>query len=246
VPAAAPVFSRIPLVRTLYTDLKNAGIQKTERFEGIDLHALRTSFVTNLGRAGVSLAQAQKLARHSTPVLTANVYTKLELVDAHAAVAKIDGAKPAQNPDELRAPDAVLPDGAPDTRLHQPALTTKKPKKNSKNNQAPEAAQNKASGAMHPAGFEPARWGSKPRTPGPSDKDLGELDAVQSGGPSRGSGPVRAPEDLERDARELLAIASRSDSGSARVLLAEAQELLEEAKVRREDQDDGKVLKLGG
>jgi hypothetical protein len=37
----------------------------------------------------VELSIAQKLARHSTPVLTANVYTKLRLHDLGAAVNKL-------------------------------------------------------------------------------------------------------------------------------------------------------------
>ena len=43
-----------------------------------------------LTRAGVSLVQAQRLMRHSDPKLTANIYTRLRLDDAHAAVAKIE------------------------------------------------------------------------------------------------------------------------------------------------------------
>jgi integrase len=51
---------------------------------------LRVCYATRLARAGVSLVQAQKLLRHSDPKLTANIYTRLRLDDAHAAVAKID------------------------------------------------------------------------------------------------------------------------------------------------------------
>jgi len=52
-----------------------------------DFHAAgRHTFITNLGRAGVPLTTAQKLARHSTPTLTANVYTHLGLADRAAAI----------------------------------------------------------------------------------------------------------------------------------------------------------------
>jgi len=52
-----------------------------------DFHAAgRHTFITNLGRAGVPLTTAQKLARHSTPALTANVYTHLGLTDRAAAI----------------------------------------------------------------------------------------------------------------------------------------------------------------
>ena len=56
----------------------------------VDFHALRVTYGTLLARAGVSLVQAQKLMRHSTPVLTANVYVKLQMDDAREAVARID------------------------------------------------------------------------------------------------------------------------------------------------------------
>jgi integrase len=81
----------------LRRDLEAAGIPY-ETPEGVaDLHALRVSYATILARAGVSLVQAQRLMRHSDPKLTANIYTRLRLDDAHAAVARIDlGATPAR------------------------------------------------------------------------------------------------------------------------------------------------------
>jgi len=79
----------VPNVRTLYADLKAAGIESETADGEVDFHALRATYITSLARAGVSLAQAQKLARHSTPTLTANHYVKLELLDGQAAVAKL-------------------------------------------------------------------------------------------------------------------------------------------------------------
>jgi integrase/recombinase XerD len=40
-----------------------------------DFHANRHTFVSNLGKAGASLTEAQKMARHHDPKLTANIYT---------------------------------------------------------------------------------------------------------------------------------------------------------------------------
>ncbi len=51
-----------------------------------DFHANRHTFISNLGRAGVPLATAQKLARHSDPKLTANVYTHIGVDEQAAAV----------------------------------------------------------------------------------------------------------------------------------------------------------------
>jgi site-specific recombinase XerD len=49
-------------------------------------HALRVSFITHFSLGGVPLAVAQKLARHSDPRLTSNVYTSLSLAELHKAV----------------------------------------------------------------------------------------------------------------------------------------------------------------
>ena len=91
----AEIFKTVPETRTFFLDLVRAGVLKSveahETADGVlDFHGLRVTFATLLARADVSLQQAQKLMRHSTPVLTANVYTKLELHDGRAAVAKID------------------------------------------------------------------------------------------------------------------------------------------------------------
>jgi len=51
-----------------------------------DFHAHRHVFISNLAKAGVTLATAQKLARHSDPRLTSNVYTHLELADQQEAI----------------------------------------------------------------------------------------------------------------------------------------------------------------
>jgi len=53
-------------------DLERAGVPyKDEQGLFADFHANRHTFISNLSRAGVSLATAQKLARHSDPRLTA-------------------------------------------------------------------------------------------------------------------------------------------------------------------------------
>ena len=71
-------------------DLAEAEIEYSDS-EGrdFDFHALRHQFITDLGKAGVPLVATQKLARHSKPELTANVYTHLSLQDNAAAVEKL-------------------------------------------------------------------------------------------------------------------------------------------------------------
>lgn len=56
-----------------------------------DFHALRHSFVSALGRAGVPIQDAQRLARHSTPVLTIGVYMHSDLARAAGEVDRVFG-----------------------------------------------------------------------------------------------------------------------------------------------------------
>ena len=76
--------------KMLRADLKTAGIEyKTA--EGVyDFHALRSQYITDLARSGASPQEAQRLARHSDPRLTAVFYTKLSLDDLAAAVNRLE------------------------------------------------------------------------------------------------------------------------------------------------------------
>ena len=58
-----------------------------------DFHANRHTFISRLGRSGVSLLTAQKLARHSDPRLTANVYNHLDEAEKAAAIELMPGPK---------------------------------------------------------------------------------------------------------------------------------------------------------
>jgi integrase len=71
-------------------DLERAGIPYRDD-EGLfaDFHANRHTFISNLSRAGVPLAMAQKLARHSDPKLTSNRYTHLGLDVEAGAIASL-------------------------------------------------------------------------------------------------------------------------------------------------------------
>jgi integrase len=73
-------------------DLKAAGIPYADD-EGrvFDFHALRSQFITGLGRSGVPLQIVQKLARHRDPKLTSNIYTKMGIDELAVAVAKLPG-----------------------------------------------------------------------------------------------------------------------------------------------------------
>lgn len=89
---AATVFAgtwRERAATMLRADLAEAEIEAENADGRIDFHALRATYITRLARSGVSLVDAQKLARHSTPVLTANTYTRLRLDDSARAVARL-------------------------------------------------------------------------------------------------------------------------------------------------------------
>lgn len=87
-PAGKPLFPVKGRKRKtmLRADLKAAGIEPVVDGKIIDLHALRVTFITHLSLGGVPLAVAQKLARHSDPRLTSNVYTSLSLAELQKAV----------------------------------------------------------------------------------------------------------------------------------------------------------------
>ena len=71
----------------LKADLKRADIPYVDsRGRYADFHALRHTFVSNLGKAGVSPKLAQSLARHSDINLTMNAYSHLELEEQFQAV----------------------------------------------------------------------------------------------------------------------------------------------------------------
>ena len=87
IPARLPADTLVFVVPTALDkifnrDLKAAEIPKRDgRGRTLDVHALRTTFGTLLGRGGVPLRTAQAAMRHSDPKLTANVYTDPKLLD---------------------------------------------------------------------------------------------------------------------------------------------------------------------
>ena len=85
------VFScRVPHPNTFRRDLAKAKVPRFDaRGRKADFHALRTTFITNLHRAGVPQRIAMALARHTDPKLTANIYTDTDALPLAEAVAKL-------------------------------------------------------------------------------------------------------------------------------------------------------------
>ena len=70
--------------------LKEAGIADTDELgRKIDIHAMRHTFASELGRAGVGLTQAQHLMGHSDPKLTASLYMHLGVEDLRDAMSRL-------------------------------------------------------------------------------------------------------------------------------------------------------------
>jgi len=66
----------IPQPETLRKDCAHCNIKSDWTRARIDFHSLRVSFVSGLDEVGANLQKSQKLARHSDPKLTSNIYTK--------------------------------------------------------------------------------------------------------------------------------------------------------------------------
>jgi integrase len=84
------VFPRmVPNRHRVTEDLEAAGIERWRDGKKVDFHALRTTFVTNLQRAGISRRVAMELARHSDSRLTDRVYTDESALLTADAIAKL-------------------------------------------------------------------------------------------------------------------------------------------------------------
>jgi integrase len=92
----------------LRTDLATAGIPfRVEGPDGplfADFHALRHTYITRLEQSGVTIKQAQALARHSDPRLTIGRYSHATLAELGAALGKLP---PLTSPEA--APSSGLP-----------------------------------------------------------------------------------------------------------------------------------------
>jgi integrase len=110
----SPLLS-VPTIRVFNADIKHAAIEKRDDLgRTVDIHALRHTFVSHLSIGGVPLRTGQAAARHSTPVLTANSYTDVALLDVRGALDALPLIPLLPEPDctqsELRA--AVGSEGA--------------------------------------------------------------------------------------------------------------------------------------
>lgn len=87
------------MAQIIAADCSAAGIEAlTPGGEIRDFHSLRGTYITRLAKANVPFATVQRLARHSTPTLTAKHYVSLGLVDTAAAVDLLPAIATSEGP----------------------------------------------------------------------------------------------------------------------------------------------------
>ena len=64
--------------RSLDSDLAAAGIPKVTPAGKLDFHAVRLAYINLIIETGVTVKEAQVLARHATPELTMNIYGRVK------------------------------------------------------------------------------------------------------------------------------------------------------------------------
>jgi len=94
--------------KMLRRDLSDAAIPVADKHgRVVDSHGQRTTFITELARAGVSPATAQKLARHSDVNLTMGTYTRLDMGELADAVNRLPTLKTSRKSPQTPCPDAA-------------------------------------------------------------------------------------------------------------------------------------------
>ncbi len=120
----------------------------------VDFHAFRVTYITLLVKGGESVKVVQELARHSTPVLTLGVYTKLGVHDLSKALSglpSLTGGAPARERMRATGTDHTqpLPAGSEDAQQQR----VQKCRQNEREGQRPGAASRiVASAAGMPTG----------------------------------------------------------------------------------------------
>ncbi len=154
--------------KILQRDLKAAGVPYRTAEGVADFHALRHTYGTIMGKAGVELSARQALMRHSDPKLT-NRYTHLGLVDLAGSVPALPAQATTPVPVvALRVALAVRASvDSPGTPWQMEAVRTANDRKRFCKGKdysiASHGGQSQALDQTHPAGVEPATFGSVDR-----------------------------------------------------------------------------------
>ena len=266
-PASVPplevsrVFKVMPLMKTFYWDLERAkdsngkGIPVETADGKLVFHSLRATLATLLARADVSLVMAQRLMRHSDPKLTANVYTKFQLHDGRAAVARIDvGVVKAERSRSARkegTSGGTVDEEGPGTRtVLEPAGANGRSENPGVPGSIPGPSIRPTDSGLGVSVPEPEAPGTLTTRPRKSRKRVQENACEAQPGAqlvrvppepraNEAMPPQPKPLDLERLARELISLAATSPDPAP--MLEVAQRLLSQARA-----GEGRVIKLGG
>ena len=88
----------------LKRDLEAAGIPyEDESGRKADVHSLRSAFFTTLVRSGANVKAVQLLARHSSPIETVGIYTRLNAQDERDAIGAMTSVGPTTDDEPMRA-----------------------------------------------------------------------------------------------------------------------------------------------
>ena len=88
-PLRSPGGSLRATAQMMKRDCEAAGIDYKNTDGFVDFHANRVLFITSLCRSNIGLIMAQKLARHSDPKLTSNIYSKVSTQERAEAIGAI-------------------------------------------------------------------------------------------------------------------------------------------------------------
>ncbi len=81
--------SLVPKPRTFKRDLRFAGIvEVNDRGEVLDLHGMRTTFITEMVNQNIHPRKAQALARHAKLETTMKYYARVEIEDLRSEIEK--------------------------------------------------------------------------------------------------------------------------------------------------------------
>ena len=89
VPENPLLYVPVHTARDMDKDLQVAGIPKYGPTGKLDFHACRVAYINMVIESGVTVKEAQALARHSTPQLTMNVYGRVREERLSEAVEKV-------------------------------------------------------------------------------------------------------------------------------------------------------------
>ena len=129
-----PLFGELPaeMSKAVAADMAEAGIEREADNGHLDFHSLRHGFVTELARSGVDVSTLQKLARHSTAVLTLNVYAHVgaEVGERARAVEASLAELPALAELTLDAAETTGPSAANEPTEPEPNKSAEKAQRN--------------------------------------------------------------------------------------------------------------------